>query len=542
MAASKNSKTYLHVAIYFGGAELGTYSRPLKSSRGVVAGRGFLCDVRSAVWPRWDDLEVVIKTRSGLILNPDLPWDGVISDGSSTTILDSQKPSKAHFDITNSTSASLRLESMSVAIRVGSKQINKDTAIRPVSGYSGSFLSFFVDGTSELMTLGISALAAGVIAVSAHVTLMGRENDIYKNIGELPGDVLLPFISYRHLSSAPNVIQSNLDRFNYIHSVWNYYTDIADVVSFGKIPEENSGVFSTTIAEYSTLAKEQRATFEAAESHQEKQVMKAGPYASLSVPMVLGESLNGRALRALDKVAVVSAFADELAARRVTVAADYLKEIGYKYSTRSEGDKFKDALAGIANSYAGLETDDKMQLAQAEKTSARAALAQIDLFGKDRMRAGAVNCCDTLAGAPLTQDGLVWLAPEFRADNAATLAALKASFWGAPVKDIVRIKEPVVGHIEPSDVERTVSAGRYQLRLCYELALRRNQAAKGSMEWRWLIDTRGKIAGIDLLKSSIKDEELVRCVHDKIATWRFPKPRGGSVEVRYPFEFSRDKG
>jgi hypothetical protein len=475
-------------------------------------------------------------------LNPDLPWDGVISDGSSTTILNSQKPGKGIFEIKSSTSASLRLDSMSVAIRVGARDMKKNLVVRPVSGYSGSFLSFFVDGPSEMITLVISAVAAGIIAISAHVTLMGRDNDIYKNIGELPGESLLPFIAYQHLSAAPNVIQANLDRFNYIHSVWNYYTDFADVVSFGKTPRDSTGVFSTTIAEYSKLAGEQRGIFESAESHQEKQTIKAGHNGSLSVPMVRGESLNGRALRALDKITIITANADELAARRVTVAAEYLQEIGYKYDTHNKGDKFKDALAGIANSYAGLETDDKMQVTQAESTAARAALAQIDLFGKERLRSGAVNCCEPLAGAPLTQDGLVWLMPDFRSESAGTLAALKASMWGAPVKSVVKIKEPAGGHIEPSDVERTVSAGRYQLRLCYELALRRNQAAKGSMEWRWLIDTRGQIAGIDLLRSSIKDEELVRCVHDKIATWKFPKPRGGSVEVRYPFEFSRDKG
>ena len=542
MVASKNNKAYLHVAIYFGGAELGTYSRPFKSSRGVTAGRGFLCDVKSVVWPRWDELEIIQKSRFGLVLNPDLPWDGVISDGSSTTILNSQKPGKRLFEITNSTSASLRLQSMSVAIRVGAKNMKMGASVRPAHGYSGSFMSFFVTGTTELTTLGISAVAAGIIAISAHVTLMGRENDLYKGIEELPGETLLPFISYKHLAVAPNVMQASLDRLNFIHSVWNYYTDFADVVSFGKAPRESSGVFSTTVDEYSKLAEEQRSTFEASELHQRKQVKAAGRHGSLSVPTARGESLNGRALRALDKIGIISTSADELGARRVSVAAEYLQEIGYKYDNHNKGDKFKDALAGIANSYAGLETDEKMQVAQAEGAATHAALAQIDLFGKERLRTGAVNCCAPLVGSPLTQDGLVWLMPEFRADAFGALSALKASTWGAPVKSVVRIKEPVGGHIEPSDVERTVSAGRYQLRLCYELALRRNQAAKGSMEWRWLIDSRGKIAGVDLLKSSIKDEELVRCVHDKIATWKFTKPLGGSVEVRYPFEFSRDKG
>jgi hypothetical protein len=32
------------------------------------------------------------------------------------------------------------------------------------------------------------------------------------------------------------------------------------------------------------------------------------------------------------------------------------------------------------------------------------------------------------------------------------------------------------------------------------------------------------------------------CIRRKIATWRFPRPRRGAVEVSYPFEFAPSKG
>ena len=80
------------------------------------------------------------------------------------------------------------------------------------------------------------------------------------------------------------------------------------------------------------------------------------------------------------------------------------------------------------------------------------------------------------------------------------------------------------------------------LQLCFELALRRNQNLKGSMEWQWRLDSRGKISEIELLDSTIQDRRMIRCVRKKIANWKFPRPKRGSVEIKYPFYFAPAKG
>ena len=543
MAAPKSNKKYLNVAVYWGGAELGRCSRPLKGSRGVTAGNGFLCDIKSVIWPRWDELEVIIKTKSGLVLNPNLPWDGVISDGRETHILNSLKPSRKLIEITSATTASLRIDELAVAIRVGTRFKNAADHIKPIAGYGASAFSLIADKPFEWISLGIAFAAAGVLTLSAHSTLRARGNDVYTSINELPGEALLPFLSQRHLAEAPDVIQSGLDRFNYIHSVWDYYSDFGTVVGYGGSPEGKKSIFPTTIDTYKDLKASQSSTLKAAETRQRSQLANSDDrVGTLSIPMVLGESLDGRALRVLDKISLITETSKQMAKRRNEVAKEFGEEIGYSFDAKNGESATNEKFAQISAGFLGLESDDKMQISQAKGSATRAALRQMDLFGKERLVFGAVGCCDPIVGAPLTQNGLVWLPPSFSPTTSTSLAALKASTWGEPIRDVPRIKEPVIGHIEPADVERTVSAGRYQLRLCYELALRRNQTAKGSMEWKWMIDSRGKIANIDLLKSSIRDDELVRCVRDKIASWHFPKPRGGSVEVRYPFEFSRDKG
>jgi hypothetical protein len=119
---------------------------------------------------------------------------------------------------------------------------------------------------------------------------------------------------------------------------------------------------------------------------------------------------------------------------------------------------------------------------------------------------------------------------------------LQASEYGEPKAQHRGPKEPLVGQIDPNLIESFIKNNRYQLQLCYELALRRNELATGTMEWRWRIDSRGSISDVALVSSSIADQRMVECVKRKISAWRFPRPNRGSIEVSYPFEFAPTKG
>ncbi len=541
MAAKTSTTKYLQVAVYFGGAELGRYERPLSGSRGVTAGRSLLADIRSVIWPRWDELELIHKTKTGLILNPHLAWHGVFSDGKTTHLLDTNKHQRKTLEITANASASLRLDDLSIAIRVGPKRIAKSTRVIPLAGYGGSVLSFVADRANQWAALSVAVFASAAIAATALITLSQRPVDSYSSIRQLPQERLLPFISQKYLAEAPHVLQFGLDRFNYVHSVWSFYDDLTKTVAFGDAPPDGTKVFPTIVQRYTEMSRKQKNILEDSAARQSKTRL-GRQLPQLALPMVLGESLDGRAQRTLDKIYIASSNAKTTALRRNNVAAEFEKDLGYKYEPKSSGNENAKAFGAISAGFLGLEDDEKSQFTQATAMATKAAILQMDLYGKERLVFGAANCCADPLGAPLSHDYLTWLPPDHSVNNQNDLAALKASIWGAPTREGPVVLEPKTGRLAPQLVEKTVSSGRYQIRLCYELALRRNQTAQGSMEWTWKIDTQGKINGINLIKSSIKDEEFVRCVRDKIASWRFPKPSGGSVEVRYPFEFSRDKG
>jgi hypothetical protein len=541
--SKKSQEKYLHVSIFRGGALVGSCSRPFSKRRPVTAGKGRSCEIRSVIWPLWDDLEVILATKSGLLLNPQIPWDGVLQSDSTVHVLGTSTKRNSSFPITSTTSASLRYEDLSVAIRVGPKIRFSDIPVKRHSGYMASPLTFIADSAQEWTAIGIAAAASAVIFLFALSTLVKRPYDHYAHALELPAERLLPFISHRFLTEAPNILQDGLDRLDLIRSVWVFYSDLASVVGFGLPPAKVGPLFPSTIGLYEKLRNEQEEILDTASVRQQAQVDKLESSRSiLSVPMVTGESLDGRVGRVFDKIEVLMNSSDALADRRVVVAAQFMNDIGYTFDARKGTSATSDNFKKISESFQGIQSDDKEQFAQAKAAGAKAALLQMDIFGSDRLQFGLSNCCYPVVGAPLVQDGLVWLAPDFTKHGNGDLSFLKASTWGTPVREVPKIIEPLAGHIEPAEVERTVAAGRYQLRLCYEIALRRNQATKGSMEWRMRIDSRGLVSMVDLLTNSLKDDEFVRCIHDRIATWKFPKPRGGSVEVRYPFEFSRDKG
>jgi hypothetical protein len=537
MAMAKSNQNYIHVAVYYCGELIGHSIEPFYRKRSVTAGRGTFCNIKSPIWPKWDDLEILVKNASGLFLNSAIPWDGVISDGSATKILNSTSTTKSLFEISNQTSASLRLENLSIAIKIGPKLPTQNQNIHQLIGFRDSFHKFFARNSTEWATLGIGLLASGILCLSSWISLKQRPLDIVQSLDELPDDVLLPFISQKHLAEAPHVIQSGLDRFNYIHSVWNYYLSLANVIGFGQEISGNAQIFDSTAAEYSSLKRDQVHFFQ--ELIEGKAKLKGR---SIGIPAVKGETIDGKIQRILDKASIVSENSLYLSKLRNEVAVDFLKDIGYKYEEQKSQNTTNEAYAKISAGFLGLDSDDDMQKSQAKNTAAHAALIQLSLFGESRLSFGTVNCCAPPVGVPASMASIDWTENKINFSNSTDLAILKASSWGTPSIKTDHIKEPISGHLEPKSIEIAINAGRHQLRLCYEMALRRNQAAFGTMEWSWTIDTRGQIGEIGLIHSSIKDQELIECIHDKISKWTFPKPRGGSVQVRYPFEFSRDKG
>ena len=52
------------------------------------------------------------------------------------------------------------------------------------------------------------------------------------------------------------------------------------------------------------------------------------------------------------------------------------------------------------------------------------------------------------------------------------------------------------------------------------------------------LETDGKISETYVESNSMGNKNVANCITGRIRSWRFPKPKGGSVTVAYPFIFS----
>lgn len=77
-----------------------------------------------------------------------------------------------------------------------------------------------------------------------------------------------------------------------------------------------------------------------------------------------------------------------------------------------------------------------------------------------------------------------------------------------------------------------------EVRYCYESAMIRTPDIEGKLMTNFTINGQGIIKSAEVKSSTLPDPRLDDCIVRRLATWQFPKPRGGvDVSVTYPFIF-----
>jgi hypothetical protein len=250
----------------------------------------------------------------------------------------------------------------------------------------------------------------------------------------------------------------------------------------------------------------------------------------IAVPAIVGEPLHARQNRLIDKIQIIH---DALSKQEQARAAADVKVESVNEGTAK--------LAAGARQAAMVESDSEnmqrvaRELAQqATWLQARARASEDSLERSGRLAQVA------LIGLEPTSETIDFLTPEAEAMSRMDLPTINAATYGQRKEE--KIREPLVGEIEPSRIEAIVSKNRYQLQLCFENGLRKHPDLAGSVEWQWRIDSRGDISDLALTRSTLSNDLVLKCMREKISGWRFPRPRKGSVEIRYPFEFKPDRG
>lgn len=123
-----------------------------------------------------------------------------------------------------------------------------------------------------------------------------------------------------------------------------------------------------------------------------------------------------------------------------------------------------------------------------------------------------------------------------------------ASTGNVKVASAGKVETPVEGHIlsqaprvsgtiDSDGVAAVVQEASAGFRQCYESALRRNTRLSGQVVLTWRIVADGAAEEIATGASTLRDEQIERCLMTRVRLLRFPRPDGGAVNVEFPMVF-----
>ncbi|MEJ2642090.1 MAG: AgmX/PglI C-terminal domain-containing protein [Desulfosarcinaceae bacterium] len=93
------------------------------------------------------------------------------------------------------------------------------------------------------------------------------------------------------------------------------------------------------------------------------------------------------------------------------------------------------------------------------------------------------------------------------------------------------------GGMSRQAVKRVIDQHLDEVTYCYETALISNPSIMGKMIFEWRILMNGEVGEVRIKNSTVNSNEIHACIKAAIKTWQFPKPKGSTVVVSYPFIF-----
>jgi hypothetical protein len=93
-----------------------------------------------------------------------------------------------------------------------------------------------------------------------------------------------------------------------------------------------------------------------------------------------------------------------------------------------------------------------------------------------------------------------------------------------------------MGSLSGDEVRRTFQGVSSRLVGCYQQGLGRIRALAGDVEFHVRVDREGNVMWVYLPRSGLGDHAAQGCMLDVVRGTRFPRPRGGEAEARFPIE------
>ena len=95
------------------------------------------------------------------------------------------------------------------------------------------------------------------------------------------------------------------------------------------------------------------------------------------------------------------------------------------------------------------------------------------------------------------------------------------------------------GKVDHGGVSKVFSRRKKAIQHCYEKGLQKNNSLSGKVVIKFTIGPAGRVTTISVVTNSTGDSSVGQCIVDKVKTWKFPQPEGGSVTFKNQFVLSK---
>lgn len=97
----------------------------------------------------------------------------------------------------------------------------------------------------------------------------------------------------------------------------------------------------------------------------------------------------------------------------------------------------------------------------------------------------------------------------------------------------------VQGSLSRSEVLKVLNQNQRKVVRCYERALTSKPNLSGKLTFTWTIKPNGRVGSVRQAASTLGHNGVSKCISGVIKRMRFPKPKGGSVSITFPWIFTR---
>ncbi len=122
--------------------------------------------------------------------------------------------------------------------------------------------------------------------------------------------------------------------------------------------------------------------------------------------------------------------------------------------------------------------------------------------------------------------------------NVSNMGRLNAGKTGTGGVGLIEDESEVSGGLDREIIAQYIKTQLGQILYCYERQLSAHPDLFGKVSVHFAISGTGKVETQQIQDSTLKNSTVESCILQKISTWKFPAPQGGTtVLVTYPFLF-----